>query len=401
MAKLIKANVKNIHRPTLDEGTLRERSKDELEVLTTAYSLQEKGLLNSITLTKGNPDLGHGKAYEVNDGNGRTAAFEVIYDVATTGKPININEFIHNSKTPDSPYVPSKTDQVINGTYQGKKFDGDFECLYEDVIIAREDRLAKQVTANLNNKKTEGKEYIDALVQIKHKNPKMSNAELAKYAGISEQHLKRLLNTLRLNDSSKEMLQDGRLSLKNAQELVRVKAYCDEEDYAKFEAMACKEDYNKFAPAVNEFIENIKAERKANKTDKPQEFQPTPRVKGKSEILNLLNVFLAEYVEKEAQLKDKKDVASVAALAEIKAKKDMLEIICGLDPKSVEAQKAKYDEKIAEKEARSQRSKAAREQEKLAEQMLNAVKAGILTEDAVPAPLKEIYLTLKAKVEEK
>ncbi|MHA1790244.1 MAG: hypothetical protein ACTSXT_13610 [Candidatus Helarchaeota archaeon] len=368
----MKVNVNDIYLPQIEEGNLRIRKINEPSVQEIAYSLQTKGLLNIPTVTKGNPKLGHKKPYEVGDGNGRIVAFLLIQLIANKEKdPVDI-----------------ENGQIIDGTYLGKKFNGEIEINYLDKIVTPEERLENQITSNYNVKNSTNSEYINALTTIKYAHPEWGDQDLAKHIGITVAHLQRLFKTLKLPDSLREKLSTKELTLINAVTLSKLVNKCDQKVFDEFAEDALNLNQKDFAPKVESFLLNVRTENAEQR--KNLGFIPKPKILGNTTILNMLEINMEEF----ENLKKNKKTPS-ETLAEFKGRTDILKDICSLDEKTIKKQKDDYDKKKQEQEDRKNKSKETREREKLIENIHTMVKQNLLKEKDISGELKNDYEKFK------
>ena len=390
----ILVHINDIYIPTKQEGQLRQRKIDEPSVIGNALSIQKFGLNNIFSVSKGNPEI-TSKPYEIKDGSGRYHAMLLIYLIATKamidGKPM----------FPEG--VRSEDGELIDGTVNGKVFDGNLEVTFDDRIISTAERLAVQITTNYNMKATAAKEGIDAFVEIMHQNPEMTTEDLASYIGMSVGHVKRILKTVKLPGVARDALTTGELSLINAVTLSSLGKVDDLVFNSMFEdakTLSQRDFANKLA--VFKSNENERKQKEAaDKTGiatpkKDREFCPIAKLRTKDEIFDYLRAVRAMYDELQAD-----ESANPGDLAVAKAKYDAVAYCCGLDEESIAEQKAQYDKNLAD--AAKNKEAKAEERARLNNlaQFYKLVKSGAMKENEVPKTFKKDFEDYSAKQKEK
>lgn len=376
-------HLNDIHIPIgKEEGMFRDRNIKEKSVQETAYSIQHKGLQQLFCCSKGNPDLSD-KDQEIMDGSGRYFALLLIYLIAI-GKHESIN---------------LSDNEVIDGTIEGTKYDGNITIQYRDVVLTFAERLAHQMTANNVNKKASHVENIDALVEIQQTHPGLGNPELAKMAGLTEQHLGRLFKTIKLPDECRKEIQNKELSLSNAVILSKLMKE-DSETFESFHKDAKNMTENEFGPHVSSWQETQNKVRQDARKGKARvtEFKEKEKIRGKQEIMDKLHISLEEYT----RMKEEHDIdpnTIDGALLAIKFEAlQMIKWVCGLDEESIAIQKTAYDKKASIKEENKSKNQAEREKMKKLDDLYNLVEAGYVKQ--IPAAVKKDYTEYSKKRKE-
>lgn len=346
----------------VEEGQLRKRSIEEKEVREMAFSLQTKGLQDYLSVSLGNTELGHDKPYEIKNGSGRYHAFLLMSLIA---------EGEHES-------VDLGSGMIIDGTYNGEKYDGTLNVFIDNKILTIPERLAVQMTANYNIKKTASKEGIDAMQEILYNNPGMEKEELAKMMGISVEHIKRLFKTVRLPDFAREALQENKITLNNAILLSKVVNKVDDDLFQDAFDKGTKLVEKDFAVEITLLLDVLTTK----KIVKNKEFTAKEKYRSKTEALDKLHISLEEYKQTEESGDD---------LTVIGIKLEITKWFLGLDEASVTEQRQNYEQKKVKQESKKEENTEKRKKLQNFDKFYTLINDGIVNRQAIPKAMRNEY----------
>lgn len=225
-----------------------------------------------------------------------------------------------------------------------------------------------QIMANVHRIETRPVEYTKQLTKIMSINPTMTVAELAKKLAKSTTWVSERLGLLKLDEKIGELVDDGKINLTNAYALAKL----PKEEQNDFVDRAMTLSPGEFVPTVNARTKEIRAARRAGNDESPAEFIPVAHLQKMTVIKQEIeDGKIGDGIIKRHKVKGEKDAFKMA-----------LSWVLHLDPDSVDAAKAKEEERKAR--LAEQRSKAKAEQkEKKAKAA--AEKAAVLIEEAKKA----------------
>lgn len=219
-----------------------------------------------------------------------------------------------------------------------------------DVVTLDDDAVMEaQIMANIHKVETRPIEYSKQLLRILSRNPLMTEAELATKLGKSTQWIKERLGLTKIaNADIAALVDEGKIKLANAYALAKLPP----EEMSDFVDRAMTLQPDEFVPAVNTRVKEIRDAKRKGKDAEPAVFQPVA------------------FMQKLKDIKDEMEAKAVAkALIKATGAKTAadgfdlaIKWVLHLDPKSVEAQKAKDDErKRLKDEKKKERDKAKAE----------------------------------------
>jgi len=227
--------------------------------------------------------------------------------------------------------------------------------------------LEGQIMMNIHKVETKPVEYSKALLRILAMNPMMTEAELATKLGKSSSWISERLGLNKIDNAEiVELINDGKICLANAYALAKLPP----EEAASFVDSAMTLPTAEFVPTVNARAKEIRDAARQGKDAAPVEFQAVAHLQKVGEIKAALEnqgVIIA--------LAAQNGVSDVAGAIKL-----TLEWCLHLDSISVEAQRAKNDERIAakaesaEKRKRERAEKLAKKKQSEAADAVNAVK---------------------------
>jgi len=206
-----------------------------------------------------------------------------------------------------------------------------------DIVELNDDQvLEAQIMTNIHKVETKPIDYSKQLLRILSRNPLMTEAELAMKLGKSTQWIKERLGLTKIaSEEIQSLVNEGKITLANAYALAKLPA----EEMADFVDRAITLSPDEFVPACQARAKEIRdAKRKGENAD-VAEFAPVA------------------FLQKMKDVKEELETGAVASVllsdcqTPMDGYKRAIEWMLHLDPKSVEAQKAKDDARKAERDA--------------------------------------------------
>lgn len=256
------------------------------------------------------------------------------------------------------------------------------------VTLEESDRIAAQVIGNAVRLETKPVEYAKGLMKILGYNPTWTEADLASKVNKSPAWIGRQLGLLKLHDQIKPLVNDGKVVVANAYALAKL----PQDEQLNWLERAQTTDANQFTQQV---LERVKAIREANRKGEnagEEQFVPVfhlrkkPEIEGEIKNPEFSKALIADL--KIAGSAKNKDEAALAGFLL------GLQWVGNMDPKSIEARKAKFEEqkkKDAEDKVRrdaekkEKRAKEAEEAAAKAKKDADAAKAAAANLPAKPA----------------
>lgn len=250
--------------------------------------------------------------------------------------------------------VRSKTDEtgaefyeLIDGLHRfaAAKDAGITEINVDVVTLDDGEVLEAQIMANVHKVETRPIEYTGQLKRILSLNPLMTESELAGKLGKSAQWISERLGLSKIADEGiKALIDEGKIGLANAYALARLPV----EEQAAFVDRAMTMPPDEFIPVVNGRAKEIRDAKRKGQDPNAAEFQPVAfmqkmgDIKGELESGDIAKVLVAE--------------TGVTSAAD--GFKLAVQWVLHLDPKSIEGQKAKDEERKQQRaEAKKKRDK--------------------------------------------
>lgn len=292
-------------------AALRSVDKTNPDYLTLVDSIRLRGVLNPVVVRRlTDPDTGK-QYYALIDGLHR---FTAAQDAGLEHIPVNV--------------ITSTDAQVL-----------------EDQIIA-----------NVQKIETKPVEYTKGLQRLMAQNPFMTVPELSAKLCKSPAWVSQRMSLIKLLDPIGKLVDEGKINLSNAYCLAKL----PEEDQLNFLERAISMNPKEFAPTVEMRVKEVKEARREGRKAKEAEFQPVAFIQNlvdvKSEMDNpqigpyLVNEFKGDVVVPDNPVQTAVNAFNLA-----------VKWFLHLDPKSVEAQRAKdqqrREEEKAKKEERAQQRK--------------------------------------------
>jgi len=242
--------------------------------------------------------------------------------------------------------------------------DAGLEEINCDIVTYGDDAvLEAQIMANIHKVETRPVEYSKQLTRILTRNPLMTEAELATKLGKSPQWIQQRLGLTKISDEGIiKLVDEGKIKLANAYALAKLPP----EEMANFVDRAMTQQPDEFVPAVNARVKEIREAKRAGQDAAPAEFQPVAFMQKLTDIKTELESGAVAKVLCQG-LKTPADGFAMA-----------VKWALHLDPKSVEAQKAKDEErkqKVEEQKKKREAEKAKKRAEKAKEKAEEAAKA--------------------------
>lgn len=228
--------------------------------------------------------------------------------------------------------------------------DAGIEEINVDITSLDDDQvLEAQIMTNIHKVDTRPVEYSKQLTRILVRNPLMTEAELASKLGKSTQWISERLGLTKIaNENIQTLVNEGKIKLANAYALAKLPA----EEMAAFVDRAITLGPDEFVPAVNGRIKELKEAKRKGLDAAPEEFKPVAFMQKMGAIKEELeNGAVGRMLTAVCGVSD---AAAGFALA--------IQWIMHMDPKSIEAQKAKDDARKAERDAAQRKRDEAKAQ---------------------------------------
>lgn len=245
--------------------------------------------------------------------------------------------------------------ELVDGLHRfsASKDAGLSEINVDIVDLNDDETLEAQIMTNIHRIETRPVEYSKQLLRILGRNPLMSEAELAQKLGKSSQWISERLGLTKIdNEDIQSLVNEGKIKLANAYALAKLPP----EEQVDFVDRAMTLPPDEFVPAANTRMKEIREAKRKGQEAGDAEFHPVA------------------FMQKMKDFKDEKDSGEISKIlceglnTPEEGFARAIEWALHLDPKSVEAQVAKDDQRKAEKaEAQKKRDleKAKKKAEKL------------------------------------
>jgi ParB family chromosome partitioning protein len=225
--------------------------------------------------------------------------------------------------------------------------------------------LEAQIMGNLHSIKTPPGQYTQQLKRILNLNPLLTEAELAKKLGVSPEFIKQRLSLTKIEDQGiLKLVDEGKIPLANAYTLAKLPL----NEQAAFLDRAMTQKADQFVPAVTQRVKEInEARRQGQAVQGPAAFEPVAfLVKAADVKAELESGAVQKVLIKELNIKTPAEAFAMA-----------LRWCLHLDPKSVEAQKIKWEARQREAEEAKAKRKAEAAQKKQVEAEQKAKEAAV------------------------
>jgi ParB family chromosome partitioning protein len=263
--------------------------------------------------------------------------------------------------------------EIIDGLhrYSAAK-DAGLDEINAEVRPLDQDRLLEmQIMANFHKVDTKPMEYAKQLRRILARNPMMTEMDLANRLGASPQFIQNRLGLNKIdNPKVAELINEGKIPLSNAFALTKLPA----SEIPEWVERAMTSKFEEFGPAVQARAKEIRESSRAGKDAAPPTFAPVAHLRKLSEIKDAA----ADINNLSGVIGGITDPAAAATVA--------LQWVLHLDPKSVEVQKAAFDQREAEREqkrveAAKKKAEAKAEKARKAQQEAEEAKAALEDEE--------------------
>jgi ParB family chromosome partitioning protein len=239
------------------------------------------------------------------------------------------------------------------------KINVDIVPLDDDLV------LEAQILANIHKIETKPAEYTQQLKRVLARNPLMTEAELAEKLGKSSGWIQQRLSLTKIeNEEIVTLINDGKIGLANAYALAKLPI----EEQAQFVDRAMTQAPDEFVPAVNSRVKEIREAKRQGKDASKAEFQPVAHMRKMKDIK----------LEMETPEIGPALISSTKTKKPIEAFNLAIQWVLHLDPESVKAQKAEYEERLAKRESvkkEKQLERAKKREEELKKKSEEAAKA--------------------------
>jgi ParB family chromosome partitioning protein len=207
------------------------------------------------------------------------------------------------------------------------------------------DKTLWQIMANAHSVPTKPVEYTKALKRLIDMHPTMTKSELSAKLGKSPAFIESRLNLLKLNEKVQKLVDEGEISLSNAQALSKL----PDDEQELFIEQALNSPTAEFASAVNARCKEIADAKRAGKRAENKDFTHVAKLRTLVAIQKEVESGGGDIL---SQLGDENTTVQGAVLLALNW------AICS-DPASIAAQREAYEKMLAEREqARLERDEA-------------------------------------------
>lgn len=254
--------------------------------------------------------------------------------------------------------------ELIDGLHRfNAAKDAGLTSINVDVVSLDDDEVQEaQIMANIHKVETRPVEYTQALKRLLTRNPMMTESELASKLGKSTTWVANRLSINKIeNEVVKGLINEGKINLSNAYALAKLPS----DEQADWSDRAQTLPPDEFIPAATARLKEIREARRQGKDASASEFKPVPH----------LQKLKAMKDELESGEVGQSLVSTLGVTSATEAFALGIKWALHMDPKSVEVQKAKDDERRsqrAEKAAKKKAAAAKKKQEKLAKELAEA-----------------------------
>jgi ParB/RepB/Spo0J family partition protein len=207
-----------------------------------------------------------------------------------------------------------------------------------DIVPLNDDLvLEAQIVANIHKIETKPAEYTAQLRRVLARNPMMTEAELAEKVRKSATWIQQRLSLTKIdNPEIITMIDEGKITLINAYALAKL----PQDEQAKFVDRAITQQPDEFVPAVNARVKEIKEAKRKGQDPAAATFQPVAHIRKMKDIkAETENPEIGPELVRSTGVKKPVDAFALA-----------LAWVLHLDPESIKAQEAEYNERTAKRE---------------------------------------------------
>lgn len=214
------------------------------------------------------------------------------------------------------------------------------------------DVLETQIISNLHVVKTSPTQFSKQIHRLLALDDSITINQLANDLNVSPTYISERMNLIKLDEKIAALVDDGKITLTNAYSLARLPI----DEQPNYVQAAMNETPEEFSVKARMRLKEIKeSERSGNKAG-AREFSPIPKMRKKAEVVNEFNKpTLIPALIKQLKITDPVQAAVTA-----------VQWTMQMDPVSVQAQKAKYEQSQKEVEE-AKRRRAAEKAKKMAE----------------------------------
>lgn len=215
------------------------------------------------------------------------------------------------------------------------------------ISVNQAEMLEAQIVANIQRVETRAAEYSEQLQRLLVFHPTMTASELALKLGQSPSWISERLGLLRLTDSIKELVNDGKINTTNACALAKLPA----DEQPNFVQQAITMSPVQFKALVNQRVQQVRSAKKSGKPVTPvDEYVPVPHVQKMVDLRNeMTNPQVGPSLIQDQGVSDP-----------VQAWKLALSWVLHLDPRSIESARASE----ADRRRKLEEEKATRAKER-------------------------------------
>jgi len=252
--------------------------------------------------------------------------------------------------------------EIVDGLHRyTSAVDAGLESIPVNVVdLDKVETLEAQLMTNIHKVETKAVEYTKQLQRIFTLNPTMTISEMASRLGKSPSWVSQRLNLLKLEKSVQDLVDDGKITVANAVAMSRL----PHEEQVNYVDQAMQMNTDEFAPTVQARAKELKdAAREGRKAEKA-EFKPQARVRKLGELKTEFSTNeVGPELCRQVGAKTPEDGFALGVAFAI-----------NLDPISVAAQTAAYNEK-QQRLTEAKQKRAAERAQKRAEEAAAAAAA--------------------------
>lgn len=248
--------------------------------------------------------------------------------------------------------IDTDTGEVTYGLIDGlQRFnsakDVGLETIPAQVMSCEDGELLEaQIMANVHKVDTRPVEYSKALMAILQNNPLMTRTELAGSLAKTGAWISERLGLLKLAEQIGQLVDEGKIGLSNAYALAKL----PQDEQVEFVDRAIAMPPQQFVPVVNTRVKEIRDANRKGRTAKPEEFVPVAMLRTRKDLV--------------AELESPTIGPTLCEEFDPKTTLEAFELCVrwalNLDPRSVEVQRARDEERRADRERAKAESKIER-----------------------------------------
>jgi ParB/RepB/Spo0J family partition protein len=244
-----------------------------------------------------------------------------------------------------------------------------------DIVDLDQDQLLEnQILMNIHKVETKPVEYSNQLKRILTRNPTMTEADLASKLCKSPQWVRERLGLTKIdNERISALIDEGKIKLANAYALAKLPP----EEMEAFIDQAMVLGPDEFVPSVHKRVKEIKDAKRKGRDASIRQFSPVAHMQKMRTVKDEMeNPTVGPALVAKHQLATAEEGFAMG-----------VKWCLNVDPESIAAQKAKWDEREAKKEAAKKKREEEREAKKAEKEAKKAAEAAEAAADVTIADL--------------